>query len=575
MSVDASALARSSLFAGLSPGEIELVARRARVREFRAGEQLCAAGDPGERCWVITAGLVDVLGGGEDAEPEILARRRKGATVGEVGAILGEPQRESLVASIPTSTLELDAQDLGELVREHPAILANALRTLHGTLAHARARSGERERGETLALVIGPSLRAVRPALLAAARAATPRSVIALDREHSFAGALTAADELVFAHATVLLAGELDTRLLEAHLREADRVVALAGSAEDARALGALRADARAQEQVEVLIAGEQADVASGEWAADAPLRVVRRCRPRADGTLAERDLAWLARHLTRTKLGLALGAGGAKGYAHVGVLQVLEEAGYVIDCVSGSSIGAIVAAYLALGADAAQIDATLRGSFDADAVGEIFKTSLAGRGGGLAVMTRLLHETTEEKTFADTLMPLTVMAVDLTERAPAPLREGPLWEALLAATALAGVFPPHERDGHRLVDGLALVPVPTDAVVHDGADVTVSVNLIGRHTLASWPGGPPPEAPAEGRRRGVLDNLLEVMDLSQLSESVRNAELADVVVTPRFGPGGWRDFHLADLFLAAGRAAAEEQLPRLASLALPAGAQG
>jgi NTE family protein len=245
------------------------------------------------------------------------------------------------------------------------------------------------------------------------------------------------------------------------------------------------------------------------------------------------------------------------------------------VDCVSGSSIGAIVAAYLALGADAAEIDATLRGAFDADAVAEIFKTSLAGRGGGLALMTRLLHETTDEKTFADTQIPLAVMSVDLTERAPAPLREGPLWEALLAATALAGVFPPHERDGHRLVDGLALVPVPTSAVVQDGADVTLSVNLIGRQTLASWPGGPPPEAPAEGRRRGVLDNLLEVMDLSQLSESVRNAELADVVVTPRFGPGGWRDFHLADLFLAAGRVAAEEQLPRLASLALPAGAQG
>lgn len=61
-------------------------------------------------------------------------------------------------------------------------------------------------------------------------------------------------------------------------------------------------------------------------------------------------DLGWLARHLTRTKLGLALGAGGAKGYAHVGVLQVLEEAGYVVDCVAGSSIGAIVGAYLASG---------------------------------------------------------------------------------------------------------------------------------------------------------------------------------------------------------------------------------
>jgi predicted acylesterase/phospholipase RssA len=123
-----------------------------------------------------------------------------------------------------------------------------------------------------------------------------------------------------------------------------------------------------------------------------------------------------------------------------------------------------------------------------------------------------------------------------------------------------------------RLVDGLALVPVPTGAVMESGADVTISVNLIGPSLLPSWPGGPPPEPPGERRRRGVLDNLLEVMDLSQLAESVRHAELADVVITPAFGPCEWRDFHLADLFLAAGRAAAEEQLPNLGSLALPVG---
>ena len=522
---------------------------------------------------MITAGLVDVVAHGEEqTSGEILARHRKGATVGEVGAILGEPQQESLVASIPTSALELDADALGELVQRFPQILVNVLRTLHGGLIHARARSLERELGETVALAIGPSLRAAQVPLIAAARAATPRSVIALDRQFSFAGALTAADDLVSAHATVLLPTPLDSDLLAAHLREADRVVALVGDAEEARALGALRRTAQGQQEVEVILAGAQAEQGSRAWDAEAPLRAIRTCALGDDGTLAAADLAWLARHLTRTKLGLALGAGGAKGYAHIGVLQVLEQAGYTIDCVAGSSIGAIVAAYLALGADAARIDATLRGAFDAEAVAEIFKTSLAGRGGGLELMTRLLRESTEEKTFADASIPLTVMAVDLTERTPAPLRSGPLWQALLAATALAGVFPPQERDGHRLVDGLALVP---GEVIQDGADVTVSVNLIGRHTLASWPGGPPPEPPAEGRRRGVLDNLLEVMDLSQLSESERNAELADVVVTPRFGPGEWRDFHLADLFLAAGREATREQLPTLASLALPAGAQG
>ncbi len=80
-------------------------------------------------------------------------------------------------------------------------------------------------------------------------------------------------------------------------------------------------------------------------------------------------------------------------------------------------------------------------------------------------------------------------MTVDLNAQAPAPVTEGPLWEALLAATALAGMFPPQEQDGKRLVDGLALVPVPTDAVSDLGADVTVAVNIISRQTLAAWPG--------------------------------------------------------------------------------------
>ena len=67
-----------------------------------------------------------------------------------------------------------------------------------------------------------------------------------------------------------------------------------------------------------------------------------------------------------------------------------------------------------------------------------------------------------------------------------------------------------------------------------------------------------------------MLDTLLEVMDLSQLDTSSRHAALADVVITPRFAPADWRDFNLADLFLAAGRAAALDQLPKLQALSRP-----
>ncbi|HYB30328.1 MAG TPA: patatin-like phospholipase family protein [Solirubrobacteraceae bacterium] len=563
-------LARAPMFAGLTAEELEAVAQRARSKAFAPGKELCRAGQAGESCWVITAGLVDVYGAGDSvAAGEIVARRRKGSTVGEAAVILSEPHAETVIASIPTSTLELRAEDVHGLIERFPAITLNVLRTLRGHLTHARERARvDAQQGETVALVFGPSLRGIAGPVIAAARSATPRPVSSLTRDFSFAGAVTAAGDLASSHATVLLPTELDAQTVATLRREADRVVALLATANEVAELDGLEASDRPSVEL-VLVGQEAARAARGLASADA-VRVLRTFEPERGLRLGSADLGWVGRHLTRAKLGLALGAGGAKGYAHVGVLGVLEDAGYVVDCVAGSSIGAIVGSYHALGSSAAEIDRTLRTAFDAESVAEIFKINLAGRATGLELMTRLMRETTGDQTFADTKIPLTIMSVDLVRRAPAPLREGVLWEALLAATALAGMFPPFERDGQRLVDGLALVPVPTEAVVEDGADVTVAVNLMSPHTLPRWPGGPVPEPPPERRRRGVLDDLLEVMDLSQLAQSTRHAELADVPISPLFGPGEWRDFHLADQFMAAGRAEAERALPMLRSLVLP-----
>jgi NTE family protein len=594
----------SALFAGLAAAELQAVAKQMHPRTFSAGEQICAAGEASDRLWLITGGLVHILAGHSDAAAgEVVARQRKGDVVGAQGAVTGEPRTATVVAAIATSALELDGERFLELAQRFPGILINLIRIQGERLVIANARRVEHERGETVALLSGPAMAATAARVAALAQRVSPRPVIWLDRRLSFAGALTTADDLTDEHATVLLPGELDPETVALLLDEVDRVVALAGSAHDAERLGALARGSDGQgAQVEAVLVGEEAVAASREWPVGAPIRVVRTC-PRADGAglapgdgtmptpsdstglaaangagtaapagvgMPPADEAWLARHLTRTKLGLALGAGGAKGYAHLGALQVLEEAGYVVDYVSGSSIGAIVGAYLALGMDAAEIDATLRSAFDADNVAQLFKTSMSGAS-GLEAMSKLMRESTAERSFADTLIPLAVMTVDLTDRAPAPLREGPLWESLLAATALAGVFPPHERGGHRLVDGLALVPVPTGAVFEDGADLAVSINLMGAEVLAEWP-EQPELGPARERkaRGGTLDTLLEVMDLSQLETSARHAELADVVITPRFGPAHWRDFHLADLFLAAGRRAALEQLPALQALSTP-----
>ena len=573
------ALGRSPVFEGLDDAELDVVAGRMRVRQFAPDELLCRAGEPSDRIWLLTGGLVSwtapvTAGGGE-----IVLRMRKGDVIGAQDAITGKERTATVVASIRTSTLELDAEDLLDLARRFPQILINIIQMQRERLFRASARSAALfsgsvrstagRGGEEVGLVAGQSLTAIIGPLVAAAQMASARPVTLLDRSLSFAGALTASDELASENATVVIPGGLEPEKLGVMLDEVDRVVALAGNAQEVELLGRVAA-AAAGRNLEVILVSEEAREASRVWSLEFLKHIVRDC-PRQQGfPLADADLAWLARHLTRTKLGVALGAGGAKGYAHVGVLQVLEEAGYTVDYAGGSSIGGFVATHLALGYDAPEIDRRFRRTFSEERVGKLFGGTFGA--GSVEELTSMLKEATEDRSFSHTTIPLVIMAVDLTDRVPRAQRRGPLWDALLAALAVAGVFPPREREEHRLVDAIALVPVPTAAVLEDGADIVVSVNLLGAEALEQWPDAPKQEGgePARARRKNMLDTLFEVMDLSQLDTAVRHAELADVVVTPRFGPADWRDFQLADLFLAAGRAAALEQLPALQALCRP-----
>ena len=564
------ALARSPLFAGLDEAALEAVTERMQPRRFESGEELCRAGQKPDAIWLITGGLVQWLAPTTTGADNLLLRLRKGDVIGAQDAITGERRSATVVASMATSTLEMDGAAFVELATRYPQIPINVIRNQRERVFRAGVRTAEAERGEEIALVVGPSLAGVVGPLVRAARSATPRPVSYLDRGFSFAGALTAADDLAAEHATVLIPGALDPAALAVLLDELDRVVAIVGSGEEAERLTAL-GDATEGHRLEVVLVGDEAEAASRSWPPGSKIPVVRTCARQDGFPLADADMAWLARHITRTKLGVALGAGGAKGYAHVGVLQVLEENGYVIDYAAGSSIGGFVSSHVALGHGAAAVEERFKAAFDEQTTSEIFSGAFGVGKAGLEVLTRMLQETTEEKSFADTVIPLTIMAVDLTDRTAIPQREGPLWEALLAALAVAGVFPTQERDGHRLVDAIALVPVPTASVIDSGADLVVSVNLMSAELLESWPAGsevPPP--PEKKKRHGPLDTMLEVMDLSQLDTSTRLASLADVAVTPKFGPADWRDFQLADLYLEAGRAAALEQLPALQSLSRP-----
>jgi predicted acylesterase/phospholipase RssA/CRP-like cAMP-binding protein len=565
-------LNRLAFFEGLDAAALQEIAGRARPRHFNAGEMICEAGEAGNSLFVIRSGLAQVNVERPDGSTAV-ARLRRGDVVGEMSLLTGEPRSASVAATVPTEVLELDRGTFADVVAHFPTVLVNLSRILSTRLARTTVRQiDERRRGEAIALVAGAAGRPLLGAVREATRAASPRSTVALDLsgtlaethpldEPTAAGVLAALDDLLSEHGTTLV---VDTRhppdlpLLE----QMDRVLVLADEDEAVALADQLRTIAATAELALLTRDPRRAPAALGG------LRVARALDPRNP----DRDVAWLGRHIARTKLGLSLGAGGAKGYAHVGALRVLQDAGYTIDYISGSSIGAIVGVFLGLGQDADAIDATLRQAFTPDNVKAMFKLSLAGASTGAEHMANVWRELTQERTFADLQVPLVMMSVDLNTRLPVPLTEGPLWEALVAATTVAGLFPPYRRDVYRLVDGVHLIPVPTASVIQAGADVTLSVNIMSRETLPAWPGHTPPDHTSREPGTRMLDTLLEVMDLAQLDASVRTAEFADVVVTPRFGPGTWREFHLADLFLEAGRVATEEQIPKLRALARPQG---
>jgi NTE family protein len=174
-------------------------------------------------------------------------------------------------------------------------------------------------------------------------------------------------------------------------------------------------------------------------------------------------------------KIGLALGGGGSKGSAHIGVLAALEALHVPIDVIAGTSIGGLVAALYAVGYRPYQIEqwfqrATMRRILDRD----------PSNGGfiGTRKIELLLREALGTRTFADAALPLALVAVDIARGTEIILRDGPLVDAVLASTAIPGLFPPVVRGDQVLIDGGVLNNVPVDVAHMLGANRVIAVDL-------------------------------------------------------------------------------------------------
>jgi NTE family protein len=157
--------------------------------------------------------------------------------------------------------------------------------------------------------------------------------------------------------------------------------------------------------------------------------------------------------------IAIALGGGGAKGNTHIGVLRALEREGFRIRAAAGTSFGGMVAVFYAMGCSPDEIE-DIFSSFDQSKLyGHIIgdQPSLLGIAGGL----KWLEEHLGEKTFDDLKLPCVVTATDLKSGSEVILSEGRLVDAILATTAIPGIFPARLLGDWELVDGGVLDPVP------------------------------------------------------------------------------------------------------------------
>jgi len=202
---------------------------------------------------------------------------------------------------------------------------------------------------------------------------------------------------------------------------------------------------------------------------------------------------------LTQTSIGLALGGGGARGLAHLGVLIGLADAGIPLHAIAGTSMGAALGAARAVGANL-ELLSRLLATVDLNAILQISDNALreaqkivgrsmveyvrgpAWRTEGirppdLARLTELYSLMTARKTFEETTIPLAVVATDVETGQRVVLDHGPIAPALAASTAVPGVFSPVSQDGRFLIDGGIVDKVPVDVVIEMGATAVIAVD--------------------------------------------------------------------------------------------------
>jgi NTE family protein len=312
-----------------------------------------------------------------------------------------------------------------------------------------------------------------------------------------------------------------------------------------------------------------------------------------------------------RKTVGLALGSGASRGWAHIGVLEALEEAGIPIDVIGGCSIGSYVGALYACGALASLKEFVLR--MDGKKVFSYFDVIFPRSGllNGTKRLKELFSIHTRVESFSELRIPVLMVATDLESGGKLVLKSGRLLPALRATMSIPGLFAPSRVKNRWLVDGGLVDPVPVGVVRATEVDIVIAVDLnsgiVSRRTrrkMGASPGKKPPQthkfkgellqrlaahyAAAGTTFRNRVGELLrkesdmpDIIDtvttsINIMQERITRVNLAveppEILIQPRLGGLKMMDFDQVESTIEEGYAAARENIPLIKTLLEPSG---
>lgn len=544
-------------FAGLSDELLDRLAERVAETSVPAGEWVVREGEAADRMFIVQSGSVAVL---DEGPPVALIRiLRRGDILGELALLREGTRSASARARRDAQLLALRRADFEALIEEAPSFALGLTRAMGAQLAASHTPVAVATPPQTVAVVgLDRAVVVAEVAERLADALAAHGSVARLS-----SGGLATIDQAERDADRVVLCGGTDpgedwTALC---LREAHLVLAVTSGSPDA----AWTARANALHGCELLVLGPA--VSPG---------VIAELRPRetqvvANGARRQPTLEATARRLAGRSRGLVLSGGGARAFAHLGVIEELRAAGLDFDRIAGVSLGSVVAALTAIGLEPAVALEVFRRSFVSanptrDFTLPVFSLLRGGKS------RRMLDQAVGGRRIEELPLRFFCVSCDLIAREPVVHRTGPLSDAVWASAAIPGVFPPVATDDNRLlVDGAVLDNLPVGTMARTGEGPVIAVDVTGRVGCFARPRRRGMDRLGRPLRRALIATEAPVPRLGETivrtlmvgsSDTIAAARLhADVVIAPEVEGIGLMDWRALDRVRELGRAAARQAL--------------